>query len=70
LVNLNKANLNKANLVGANFSGANLHGVKRITWEQIAINVIDETTKLPPDLEERRKAEQAKKAAAPDQSTC
>jgi hypothetical protein len=34
-----------------------------LTWEQISEAVINETTRLPPELEERRKAEQAKAAA-------
>ena len=49
------------------FTGAEIVSAKGLTWEQISTAVIDETTKLPPELEERRKTEQGKKAAAPNQ---
>jgi hypothetical protein len=83
--NLDSAVLIKAILIGANFgytklerarldeadlTGANLSTSIELTWEQISVATIDESTKLPPELEERRKAEQAeqsKKAAAPNQ---
>jgi Pentapeptide repeats (8 copies) len=75
--NLHKADLSgailvRASLVGANLEGANLKAVNlkgaflysaHVTWEQISQTIIDEKTKLPPEHEERRKAEQAKAAA-------
>jgi len=50
------------NLIGAKFLYA-----KGLTWEQLSETIIDETTELPPELEKLRRAEQAKKAAAPNQ---
>lgn len=44
--------------------GVDLSASIGLTWEQISEATIDETTKLPPELEKRRKAEQGKKAAA------
>ena len=61
------ANLTGANLLFANLTGADFRYTKGLTWEQISKAIIDKTTKLPPELEERRKAEQGKKAAAPNQ---
>lgn len=54
-------------LFGAILTGAIIDDAKGLTWEQISAAVIDEKTKLPPELEEQRKAEQEKKAAAPNQ---
>lgn len=81
-VDLSKAVLASAILVGADLSysilsGTNLHLAKLqgadlrtsigLTWEQISEAVINESTKLPPELEERRKVEQSEKAAAQNQ---
>lgn len=46
------------------YAGAAEGGVPTLT---ISCALIDETTKLPPELEELRKAEQGKKAAAQNQ---
>ena len=78
--NLSEADLSNATVVEVDFtsaefanffghSGAILIGVKLInsiglTWEQISKARIDGATMLPPDLEERRKAEKEKKATA------
>jgi len=64
---LSEANLSEADLSEANLGGADLRDVMELTWQQISKARIDETTKLPRELEERRKAEHAKKAAAPNQ---
>jgi hypothetical protein len=48
-------------LVGATLTGVDLSTSIGLTWEQLSKAIIDETTKLPPELEERRKAEQGKK---------
>jgi hypothetical protein len=67
---LDFANLSEARFDNAYLRGANLSTSTGLTWEQLSEAIIDETTKLPPELEERRKAEQAeqaKKAAAPNQ---
>ncbi|SRR6266545_2572701 len=65
---LSYANLNETRLDYAKLHGADLSkSIGLTTWEQLSASIIDETTKLPPKLEERRKAEQAKKAAAPNQ---
>jgi hypothetical protein len=64
---LSYANLNEALLHSAELHGADLRTSTGLTWEQISEAVITEKTKLPPELEERRKAEQGKKAAAPNQ---
>ena len=64
---LSYAKLHKATLIDANLSGADLRTSIGLTWEQISTATIDEKTKLPPELEERRKAVQAKKAAASNQ---
>jgi hypothetical protein len=64
---LNHAKLKDAHLFGAKLIGADLRTSIGLTWEQISEAIIDETTKLSPELERRRKAEQAKKAAAPNQ---
>ena len=61
------AKLIKEGLIVPDIIWAGLRDVIGLTWEQIAVAIIDETTKLPPELEERRKAEQGKKAAAPNQ---
>jgi hypothetical protein len=78
--NLSEADLSNATVVEADFtnaefakffgdSGAILVGVKLgnsigLTWEQISKARMDVATMLPPDMEERRKAEQEKKATA------
>jgi len=59
---LDGANLSGANLRRANLNRASLSDVVGLTWEQIAEANIDETTKLPPELEARRQAEQKNKA--------
>jgi hypothetical protein len=79
---LRKAILFNANLIEADLSYtklndtlldyAKLHGAdlsKSIgpTWEQISKAIIDEKTKLPPEVEKQRRAEQGKKAAAQNQ---
>lgn len=64
---LKEARLIKTNLSEADLSNATLSGSIGLTWEQISEAIMDETTELPPELEERRKAEQGKKAAAPNQ---
>jgi len=55
---LGEADLGKAILNWARLSGASLRSAKGITWEQLLTAIYDETTQLPPDLEERRKKEQ------------
>jgi len=57
--NLNETRLDYAKLHGADLSKS----IGLTTWEQISTAVIDETTKLPPELEERRKAERETKVA-------
>ncbi len=64
---LKEARLIKTNLSEADLSNATLSASIGLTWEQISEAIMDETTELPPELEERRKAEQGKKAAAPNQ---
>lgn len=61
-VNFSGAILQGANLKRAYLSGANLRDVIRLTWEEIAEAIIDKTTKLPPELEEWRKADHKNKA--------
>jgi hypothetical protein len=56
-----------ADFEGADLCGADLQHAKGLTWQQISKAVIDEKTKLPPKVEEQRRAEQGKKAAAPNQ---
>jgi len=56
---LSQATLNGTNLAGAVLKNAHLDTAKMLTWEQISPAYYDETTKLPPDLEELRKKEQA-----------
>ena len=63
---LSYAKLHKATLIYADLTGADLRTSIGLTWEQISTATIDEKTKLPPELEERRKAEQAKRAAVPN----
>jgi Pentapeptide repeats (8 copies) len=64
---LSYAKLHKATLIDTNLTGADLRTSIGLTWEQISTATIDEKTKLPPELEERRKAVRAKKAAASNQ---
>jgi hypothetical protein len=64
---LNEAFLRGTRLIKANLSGTDLSDSVELTWGQISEAVTDETTKLPPEIEERRKAEQEKKAAAQSQ---
>jgi Pentapeptide repeats (8 copies) len=64
---LSYAKLHKATLIDANLAGADLRTSMGLTWEQISTATIDEKTMLPPELEDRRKAVQAKKAAASNQ---
>src|SRR6266511_1183039 len=68
--NLDGADLYGADLRGSNLLAATLREVRGLIWEQISEATIDDDyipAKLPPELEERRKAEQEKKAAAPNQ---
>jgi hypothetical protein len=70
--NLTDADFSYANLVGAHFRNANLTGAdlghsSGLAWMSISEAIIDETTKLPFELERRRKAEQEKKVTAPNQ---
>jgi len=44
------ANFEGANLAGTILKGADLTGARNLTVEQLAEAVIDETTKLPPEL--------------------
>ena len=64
---LNYAKLNGTNLQFALLHRADLRTSIGLSWAQISKAVITDETMLPPELEERRKAEQAKKAAAPNQ---
>jgi pentapeptide repeat protein len=66
-VDFSYANLSEAQLLDADLTGADLRTSIGLTWDQISEAKIDKTTMLPPELEERRKTEQAKKAAAPNQ---
>ena len=63
---LNYAKLNGTNLQFALLHRADLRTSTGLSWEQISKAVITDETLLPPELEERRKAEKAKKAAAPN----
>jgi hypothetical protein len=63
---LNYAKLNGTNLQSALLHRADLRTSTGLSWEQISKAVITDETMLPPELEERRKAGQAKKAAAPN----
>jgi pentapeptide repeat protein len=68
LTKLQEADLKKTKLTStALIIDVDLSASIGLTWEQISGAIIDEATKLPPELEERRKTEQAKKAAAPNQ---
>jgi hypothetical protein len=58
---LDEAYLDEADLTGAELIGVDLSTTTGLTWEQISKANIDETTKLPPELEIRRKAEDEKK---------
>lgn len=64
---LNHAKLNGTNLQFAQLHRADLRTSTGLSWEQISKAVITDETMLPPELEERRKAEQTKRAAAPNQ---
>jgi uncharacterized protein YjbI with pentapeptide repeats len=55
---LGDADLTNANYIGANFEGADISSAKGIFWEAIKRARINDKTKLPPDLERRREAEQ------------
>jgi len=50
--NLSGANLKDANLEGTILKGADLRGAKNLTREQLAKAIIDETTRLPDDLDD------------------
>src|SRR5262249_15564311 len=63
---LNYAKLNGTNLQFAQLHRADLRTSTGLSWAQISKAVITDETMLPPELEERRKAERAKKAAAPN----
>ena len=63
---LNYAKLNGTNLQFALLHRADLRTSIGLSWAQISKAVITDETLLPPELEERRKAEKAKKAAAPN----
>lgn len=58
-VNFRGANLRGTNLKGTILRGADLTDVRNLTWEQLAEAVIDETTRLPAYLHERRAASAA-----------
>ncbi len=64
---LNYAKLNGTNLQFALLHRADLRTSIGLSWAQISKAVITDETMLPPELEERRKAEKAKKAAATNQ---
>src|SRR5499426_806791 len=64
---LNYAKLNGTNLQFALLHRADLRTSIGLSWEQISKAVITDETMLPPELEERRKAERVKKAAAQNQ---
>ncbi|HEV2665995.1 MAG TPA: pentapeptide repeat-containing protein [Blastocatellia bacterium] len=64
---LNYAKLNGTNLQFALLHRADLRTSTGLSWEQISKAVITDETMLPPELEERRKAERVKKAAAQNQ---
>jgi hypothetical protein len=64
---LNYAKLNGTNLQFALLHRADLRTSIGLSWAQISKAVITDETMLPPELEERRKVEQAKKAAAANQ---
>jgi len=61
---LNYARLNGTNLQFALLHRADLRTSIGLSWAQISKAFITDETLLPPELEERRKAEKAKKAAA------
>jgi uncharacterized protein YjbI with pentapeptide repeats len=63
---LREADLRKTKLTSAVLMNADLSASIGLTREQISEAVIDESTMLPTELEERRKAEQRKEAAAPN----
>ncbi|MCI0336115.1 MAG: pentapeptide repeat-containing protein [Acidobacteria bacterium] len=48
---LREANLGEATLNEAYFAGATLTNARYVTWEQIKVAQIDETTQLPPELQ-------------------
>lgn len=56
------ANLTNAKLNGTTLKYTDLSNTTGLTWEQLLAANLDKTTKLPPDLEERRKKEQESKA--------
>jgi hypothetical protein len=64
---LNYAKLNGTNLQFALLHRADLRTSIGLSWAQISKAFITDETMLPPELEERRKAEKAKKAAASNQ---
>ncbi len=69
--NLNQATLSntvlfntrmkKAELANAILNGTDLSNAVGLVWDQISGAILDEETKLPPELDERRKAEQENK---------
>lgn len=60
---LASADLSGASLLRARLQGVDLTQTKGLTWEQLSKASIDADTKLPPALEERRKAENSKPPA-------
>lgn len=60
--NMHRCNLSQAVLTWARLTNVDLSAAKGLTWEQISSAIIDQTTKLPPELEERRRQEQAKQS--------
>lgn len=58
-INLSQTNFTKAKLAGTMIKGANFINAVGLEWEQLSQALFDETTIFPPDLEERRRQEQA-----------
>ena len=55
--NLDDADLSNANFIGANFAGVDLRSTKGVNWESLLKQAkIDESTKLPPEVENLRNA--------------
>jgi uncharacterized protein YjbI with pentapeptide repeats len=62
---LREADLRKTKLISAELMNTDLSASIGLAWEQLSEAIIDESTMLPPELEERRKGERCKIAAAP-----
>jgi Pentapeptide repeats (8 copies) len=55
--NLRGVDLSKADLNTADLRGVDLSEIKNLTWEQISVTIIDRSTKLSVDIEEKFKNE-------------